>query len=127
MDILKLSALAVTSALCALTLRKYVPQLALVLTLAAGVLLLGQALGAVEGVKGLSSALLRAAGLSSQVWKPVWKTVGIGILTKLSAAVCRDAGEGGVAAFLETAGAALALVAALPLVELVFDALGALL
>lgn len=127
MDMLQLSALAVTAALCALTLRKYVPQLALVLTLAAGCLLLGQAMGAAEGVKGLSSALLRAAGLSSRVWKPVWKTVGIGVVARLGSAVCKDAGEGGVAAFLETAGAVLALFAALPLVETVFDTLEGLL
>ena len=127
MDIFKLSALAVTAALCALVLRRQVPELALVLTLAAGTILLGQAMDCVAGVRGLTDSLARTAGLSIQVWKPVWKTVGIGVVAKLSSAVCRDAGEGGVAAYVETAGAALALFTALPLVELVFDALGALL
>ena len=41
MDILKLAALAVTAALCALTLRGRVPELAVVLALGAGCLLLG--------------------------------------------------------------------------------------
>ena len=72
-------------------------------------------------------SLARTAGLSPEIWKPVVKTVGIGIVARLAAAVCKDAGEGGVAAFLETAGAALALFTALPLVETVFDTLGALL
>ncbi len=127
MDIFKLSALAVTAALCALVLRRQVPELALCLTLAAGVLLLGEAVTALASVRGLADSLARTAGLSPQVWKPVWKTVGIGVVTRLSSAVCRDAGEGGVAAFLETAGAALALFAALPLVEAVFTTLGGLL
>ena len=137
MDIFKLSALGVTAALCALVLRKRVPELALVLTLAAGALLLGEAfpaLASIRGladrlgqVRGLADSLARTAGLSPQVWKPVWKTVGIGVVAKLSSAVCKDAGEGSVAAFLETAGAVLALLTALPLVEAVFDTLSSLL
>ena len=127
MDILKLAALAVTAALCALVLRKRVPELAVVLVLAAGVLILSQAMEALAGVRGLMDSLARTAGLSPEIWKPVVKTVGIGIVARLAAAVCKDAGEGGVAAFLETAGAALALFTAHPLVETVFDPRGALL
>ena len=123
MDIFKLSALAVIAALCALVLRKRVPELAMALTLAAGVLLLGEAVDALASVRGLADSLARTAGLSPRVWRPVWKTVGIGVIAKLASAVCKDAGEGGVAAFLETAGAALALLAALPLVEAVFNTL----
>ncbi len=127
MDIFKLSALAVVAALCALTLRGKVPELAVVLALAAGVLLLGQAVDAMAAVRGLTDSLAHTAGLSPNVWQPVWKTVGIGVMTRLSSAVCKDAGEGGVAAFLETAGTALALLTALPLIETVFDTLSALL
>ena len=127
MDIFKLSALAVVAALCALTLRGKVPELAVVLALAAGVLLLGQAVDAMAAVRGLTDSLAHTAGLSPNVWQPVWKTVGIGVMTRLSSAVCKDAGEGGVAAFLETAGTALALLTALPLIETVFDTLSAIL
>ena len=127
MDIFKLSALAVVAALCALTLRGKVPELAVVLALAAGVLLLGQAVDAMAAVRGLTDSLAHTAGLLPNVWQPVWKTVGIGVMTRLSSAVCKDAVEGGVAAFLETAGTALALLTALPLIETVFDTLSALL
>lgn len=127
MDIFKLSALAVTAALGALVLRRREPELALVLTLAAGALLLGHALEALAEVRGLADSLARTAGLSPRVWRPVWKTVGIGIVTRLAAAVCRDAGEGGIASFLEMVGSALALLAALPLVETVLDVLSSLL
>ncbi len=127
MDILKLAALAVTAALCALTIRGRAPELAAALALGAGCLLMGQAMEAVAGVRGLADSLARTAGLSIQVWKPVWKTVGVGVVTRLAAAVCKDAGEGSIGAFLETAGAALALFTALPLVEAVFTTLGGLL
>lgn len=127
MDILKLAAVAVTAALAALVLRRQVPELSVVLALAAGCLLLGGAMEGVAAVRGTADALARTAGLSAGVWTPLWKTVGIGIVTRLAAAVCRDAGEGGVAAFLETAGAALALFAALPLIGTLFDTLEGLL
>ena len=127
MDIFKLSALAVVAALCALTLRGKVPERAVVVALAAGLVLLGQAVDAMAAVRGLTDSLAHTAGLSPNVWQPVWKTVGIGVMTRLSSAVCKDAGEGGVAAFLETAGTALALLTALPLIETVFDTLSALL
>jgi len=42
-------------------------------------------------------------------------------VTRLSSALCRDAGEGGIAAFLEVAGGAAAVVAALPLLKMVLQ------
>ncbi|MCI9263681.1 MAG: stage III sporulation protein AD [Oscillospiraceae bacterium] len=127
MDIFKLSALAVTAALCALVLRKQVPELAVVLILAAGGLLLGASTETLAQLRGTADSLAQAAGLSPQVWAPVWKTVGVGVVTRLASAVCKDAGEGGIAAFLETAGSALALLTALPLAQAVLDTLGGLL
>ena len=67
------------------------------------------------------------AGLSPAVVAPVLKTVGIAILTHIAAQVCKDAGEGGIAAVTETAGTALSLCAALPLLRAVLDTVSALL
>lgn len=117
MDAIQLSALAVTAALCALTLRGRVPALATVLALAAGTLLLSRTMDGMARLKGFSDSLASLAGLPPAVWKPVRKTVGVALVTKLSAAVCRDGGEGSLAAFLEAAGTVLALLAALPLLE----------
>ena len=127
MDIFKLAALAVTAALCAVFLRKQVPSLALALSLAAGAILLSSAMESLSAVRGLADSLSRTAGLSPQLWSTVWKVAGVGIVTRLSTALCKDAGEGGLAAFLETAGVALALLTALPLLETVLEVLGGLL
>ena len=127
MDVFKLSALGVTAALCALVLRRREPALATLLIIGTGLLLLRAGASALASVRGFADSLAQTAKLETAVWKPVWQTVGIGLVTKLSSAVCKDAGEGGVAAFLETAGAALALLAALPLAQALLDALGALL
>ena len=123
----KIAALAVAAALCALVVRQNAREIGLVLALLAGALILGQALGAVEAIWALLEELGERAGLSPAVLDPVIKTVGIGILTKISAEVCRDAKESGIVAFVETAGAALSLYVALPLIRAVLDTVSELL
>ena len=120
-EMLKIAAVAIISAICAVVVKKQVQELGLVLALTAGALVLSFALSAMEGVRQLMDTLASLAGLSSSVLLPVVKTVGIAIVTRVAAEVCRDAKEGGIAAFVETAGAACALFVALPLLEAVLE------
>lgn len=126
-SIVQIAAVAVTAALCAAAVKRHTPELGLTLSLAAGALILAFSFTALEKVNELAQTLADSAGLSPAVLKPVVKTVGIAILTKLTAEICRDAKEGGVAAFVETAGAASALLACLPLLETVLSMMGELL
>ena len=105
---MQIAALAVTAVLCAAVIRRGAPEAALVLVLAAG------ALGSVVEAIG---RLAGRAGLDSTLVEPVLKTAAISILTKVTGEVCRAAGEGGAAAFVEVAGTILALAVALPLAE----------
>ena len=120
-EIIKLAAAAVAAALCAAVVRKAAPEVSLVLVLAAGVLILTPALDAMGSVVDVMNGLADTAGLSPALIAPVLKTAGIAVLTHVSAAVCRDAKEGGLAAFLEVAGSALALLVALPLLQTVLS------
>lgn len=123
----KIAALAVAAALCALVVRQNAREVGLVLSLAAGALILLQALGAIEAIRTLIEDLGERAGLSPAVLDPVLKTVGIAVLTRLSAEVCRDAKESGIAAFVETAGAVMVLYVALPLIRAVLETIAELL
>ena len=89
--------------------------------------MLGAALGAIEEVRALADELGELIGLSPAVLAPVLKTVGIAILTRIAAELCRDAGEGGIAAAAETAGAAAAVLTALPLLRAVLSTITGLL
>lgn len=119
--VLKLAAFGVTAALCAAVLRKQAPELKLALVLAAGAAILTLALGAVEEVAGFLDELAETAGLAPAVLAPVMKVVGISIVSRTAGQLCRDAQEGGLACFVETAAAALALVAAIPLLRAVLS------
>ena len=120
-EMVKIAAIAVAAALCAVVVKKNVAELGMVLALCAGAIILSCSLGALEGVKELMDTLADTAGLSPAVLAPVVKTVGIAVLTRVSAELFRDAKEGGIAAFVETAGAAAALLVSLPLLKTVLS------
>ena len=112
---MQIAALAVTAVLCAAVIRRGAPEAALVL--AAGCWMLMLAAGALGSVVEAIGRLAGRAGLDSTLVEPVLKTAAISILTKVTGEVCRAAGEGGAAAFVEVAGTILALAVALPLAE----------
>lgn len=116
---MQIAALAVTAVLCAAVIRRGAPEaaLVLVLVLAAGCWMLMLAAGALGSVVEAIGRLAGRAGLDSTLVEPVLKTAAISILTKVTGEVCRAAGEGGAAAFVEVAGTILALAVALPLAE----------
>jgi len=123
----KLAAVGVTAVVLSAVLKKNTPELALLLALAAGLWMLAQAAAGLGAAVAQMRELAGQAGVSEVLLEPVLKTVALSILTKLTAEICRSAGGGGVAAFVETAGAALALLAALPLVRAVAQLMGELL
>ena len=123
----KLAAVGVTAVVLSAVLKKNTPELALLLALAAGLWMMFLVADGLGAVVVLMEELAGQAGLSEVLLEPVVKTVALSILTKLTVEICRSAGEGGVAAFVETAGTALALLAALPLVRAVARLMGELL
>ena len=123
----KLAAVGVTAVVLSAVLKKNTPELALLLVLAAGLWMTFLAAAGLGAAVELMEELAEQAGLSEALLEPVVKTVALSILTRLTAEICRSAGEGGVAAFVETAGAALSLLAALPLVRAVAQLMGELL
>lgn len=113
------AALAVVCALCTAVIKKQAPELALTLALAgvAGIfLLVGPFL---RPIRALMDTLADKAELSPAVLASVVKVIGLGLLSRVSAGLCRDAGESGLAAAVETAGGILALWVTLPLFEAV--------
>ena len=123
----KLAAAGVTAVVLSGVLKKSAPELAVLLTLAAGVWMLAVVADGLGAVVELMKELAGQAGASEELLEPVVKTVALSILTRLTAEICRSAGESGVAAFVETAGTVLALMAALPLVRAVALLMGELL
>lgn len=117
----QVAAVAVAGAVCAAVIKKQTPDMALVVTLCAVTVILCAAVTALEPVRELMDALGEQAGLSAAVLAPVVKTVGIALLTRICAELCRDAKESGIAAAVEAAGGACALLVCLPLFRAVLE------
>ena len=127
MDMMALGALGVAAALCAVVVRQKAPELAVVLVMAGCVLLLWETLPVLETIRDVLEELADLAALSPQVLRPMLQTVGLAVVTRLAGSLCRDAGESGLAAFIELAGAAAAVLVALPLLKMVLQLVGELL
>ncbi|MBR2831653.1 MAG: stage III sporulation protein AD [Oscillospiraceae bacterium] len=117
--LMKAAAAAVTGAVLALLLKKHSPETALVLSLAAAVTAVLLALPAVRAAVEFIDELADAAGLEPAVLAAVLKSVGIAVVTRLAADVCRDAGQSASASAVELCGAAGALYVAIPLMKTV--------
>lgn len=115
--LIKAAAIGIAGAVIALLLKRSAPELGLVVTVAVSVLCAGLAMELVSGLSDILSLVEEQTGLSPAVISPVLKCVGIGVVTRLSADMCRDAGQGAVASAVELCGAACALVTALPLIR----------
>lgn len=118
---MRIAAVAIVVVLCAAVVRRGAPEMSLVLVLSAGVVIFCLVLGALGEILSAMKRLAQLAQLEDELIAPVAKTVVVAIITRLTGEICRSAGEGGVAAFVEVAGTIVALVVALPLMEAVIQ------
>lgn len=124
--ILNIAAVGVIGALCAVAIKRNLPEMGLVLALMVTLFILRFALDEMKEILDLFRELGAVSGLSSAVFSPMIKTIGIGVVTKLTADLCRDAKEGGIASLVEFAGAAAAICAALPLLKTVLSTMASM-
>ena len=114
---LRLAGLALLVSLLALTIRKEVPDLALALTLGGCALAAGLLLSYVEPVLTLGRSLADRAGLDGSLTGPLWKCLGLSLITRVAAAVCADAGQSALSKLVELGGGLLCLWVSLPLLQ----------
>ena len=86
-------------------------------------LLLWNTLPLLETIRDVLQELADVAEISPAVLRPMLQTVGLAVVTRLSCALCRDAGESALAGAVETAGSVCGLLAALPLLRAVLKLL----
>ena len=120
--LLKAVVTAVTGAAAGMLLRRSAPELGLALSAAVSLFASLLAMELIGGLREIIDMVSGDTGLSPAVLGPVMKCVGAGIVTRLAADICRDAGQGAAASAVELCGAACALVTALPLIRAMISA-----
>jgi stage III sporulation protein AD len=125
MEILIKAAVAgVAGSIMALVLRRNAPELSLALTVAVSVLTAVLAMELFSSLADIIKLAETETGLSPAVVAPVMKCVGIGVVTRLSADLCKDAGQESVSSAVELCGAACAMLTAMPLIRTLLQMIG---
>lgn len=127
-QIFQLVGVAFVTAVAAILVKSTKPELAVVVTVAGGIILLLFALELFRGSFEIFSEIAAATGLSASIVKTLLKMVGIGYIVEFSADVLHDFGQDSIADKLIFCGKIIILVLAVPILEsvlgLVNDLLG---
>ncbi|MGE5551825.1 MAG: stage III sporulation protein AD [Bacteroidota bacterium] len=121
MDVLPYLALGLLAVVLLVTLRPLQPQLATLLSVGAGLLLLAVALGRLRPVIQTLNEMAARAELDPLFLRTALKVVGVAYLAGFAAQVCRDAGEGTMAGKMELVGKVAILLLALPVMWAVLN------
>ena len=112
---MKAAAVCLLGTLLATLVKKTSPDMALLLALAVCAVVLTALVRGLEEITAFLQELLERGGLSAELFTPLLKTVGIALVTRTGGALCRDAGEGAMAAVVEMSGAFAVVLVSLPL------------
>lgn len=127
MDILGICIIAVTGSILVLTLKQSVPQLALLLTLSVGVIILISVLSFLPIITDKITQLMSQTGVNPKYISILIKALGICFICQFASDICKDAGQSALASKVELAGKIMILISALPLIEEVLNTAKALL
>ena len=94
--------------------RKERPEIAVLLSLAAAGLILISLLGSIDQVLTVFETLALKSRINPSYLKLIIKIIGLAYLAGFGAQICRDAGEGSMAAKVELAGKIFILALGLP-------------
>ena len=119
MELLRLMGLCAVCLLPVMVLRKKSPEQALLLVLAIVAVVLARVLALAVPLLEQLRTLFDQAGVDSSHVSILLRTVAAALVTRLCADLCRDGGSQALGTVVELAGAAAALLIALPLLEAV--------
>jgi stage III sporulation protein AD len=122
-EIMQIVGLGIVAAVLAVTIRHNKPEMAMLLSIAAGIILFMMVLGKIGAVIDVLRELSTRANLNMVYLGTILKIVAIAYIADFGAQICRDAGEGAVASKIEFAAKVLILVLAVPIMIAVLQSL----
>lgn len=117
MDIFAICIAAVAATILAVTLKRYNPEISMLLAIGAGVGIFVLVLSQIPQALSQISTLLSRAGLPLAYGQVLFKALGICFLCQFSSDACKDAGQSALASKVELAGKLMIVLLALPMLE----------
>lgn len=116
-EVLRLAAIGIVGAILAVTVQQQKKELALVLTVAAGALLLWEASQYLQKILEGLKQMAAEAGLASDHIKLLLKLMAISYVVEFGSEVCKDAGQQSLAAKIQLGGKLMMAALALPIFQ----------
>lgn len=126
-EVLKLAAIGIVGAILAVTVQQQKKELALILTVAAGTLLLWEGSAYLQKILTGLREMAAAAGLGSDHVKLLLKLLAISYVVEFGSEVCKDAGQQSLAAKIQLGGKLMMAALALPVFQSLLDVITELL
>ena len=121
---IKMTALAVVAIACALLIKRTNPEIALLISVSAMIMIFTSGLYYSNGLKSLRQAVHQFCGDDEFYIGLILKCLGISLVTKIGSDICKDSGQTAVASSLEFSGTLCALTIAVPLLTNVLNVVG---
>lgn len=115
MNIAAICALAVITAVLAVTVKRYNGEMSLMIAIAGGIFIFLSMLSSFTSVFDTVNALLARVDLNANYIAILLKAVGICFVTEFTCSCCKDAGQNALASNISIAGKLMVLVTAIPL------------
>ena len=117
MDIIKVIGVAFVTTFAVMILRPTKPELAAVVSIAGGVIVLLMFVDSLGQVIQGFTSIVNKSGIKSEVFSALLKIIGIGYLTEFAAGICADANNNSMAQKVTLAGKVIILILALPIIN----------
>lgn len=114
--VFKAAAVALFTAAVGLLIRRYNPEISVLLSACAVAVIGIAAMSFAAELKALVKTVKTLVGTSDLLIAPILKCVAIAVVTKLTSELCRDSAQGASAAAVELAGTVCAMSVAMPLI-----------
>ena len=115
MDIFKITAVGIFSAILCIFIKSVRPEISLILSLCGAMVILFFILPALRDVLDSLKGFARMVGLDEMYLFPVFKVIGIAYITEIGGALCKDAGEEAIATKINLAGKLAIVSLAMPI------------
>jgi stage III sporulation protein AD len=122
-NIMQITVLGITAALLVLIIKQQRPDIAMMISLAAGAVLFILLLGNIKIITSSVENLALKVKLDSIYISTVMKVIGIAYIAEFGSQICKDSGEGTIASKIELSGKVFIMVLALPIMTALMESI----
>ena len=117
MDIVRVIGIALLTTFAVLMLRQTRPELAAIISLSGGLIILLMFTQGLASIVGSLNQIVYRTGIRSDVFVALLRIIGIGYLTEFASGICQDADNNSLAQKVTLAGKVLILILAIPIIN----------